>query len=142
MEASSYFFLGLAAEREACIAFRKSRLMLASNFLVGTFFSSSRLSLVSTGHPLKLKMDSRFGLRFRAAIPLQKIQHIEHESMIGVTDCAKPQSAAVWHLWSKLVNFSTGIEMRLRHSGHSNWNASMSIGSITIFCSAVTLPPR
>src|SRR5579859_3107470 len=44
MEATGYFFLGLD-EREACIAFRKSRLMLASNFLVGTFFSSSRFCL-------------------------------------------------------------------------------------------------
>jgi hypothetical protein len=50
MEANSYFDLALGAEREACIAFRKSLLMLASNFLVGTFFNSSRLA--STGELL------------------------------------------------------------------------------------------
>jgi hypothetical protein len=49
MEAKCYFGLGLAAEREACITFRKSRLMLASSFLVGTLFSSSRFSLASIG---------------------------------------------------------------------------------------------
>lgn len=49
MEASSYFFLGLAAEREACVAFRKSRLMLASNFLVGTRCNCSRFSFASNG---------------------------------------------------------------------------------------------
>ena len=38
-----YPFLGLAAEREACITFRKSLLMLASSFLVGTFFNSCSL---------------------------------------------------------------------------------------------------
>jgi len=52
MEAMAYGFLGLAAEREACIAFRKSRLMLASNFLVGTLFNSSRFSFASTGELL------------------------------------------------------------------------------------------
>jgi hypothetical protein len=49
MEATGHPFLSLAAEREARIAFRKSRLMLASNFLVGTLFNSSRFSLASIG---------------------------------------------------------------------------------------------
>jgi hypothetical protein len=52
MEATAYHFLGLAAEREACITFRKSRLMLASNFLVGTCFNASRFSFASTGELL------------------------------------------------------------------------------------------
>ncbi len=52
MEARPYRFLGLAAEREACITFRKSRLMLASNFLVGTLFNSSRFSFASNGELL------------------------------------------------------------------------------------------
>jgi len=53
MEATFHVFvLGLAAEREACIAFRKSRLMLASSFLVGTRFSSSRLVFSSIGGSL------------------------------------------------------------------------------------------
>ena len=52
MEANSYFFLGLPAEAVACIAFRKSFLMLASNFLVGTLFSSSLFSFASIGGSL------------------------------------------------------------------------------------------
>lgn len=47
MGAIVYAFLGLAAERDACIVFRKSRLMLASNFLVGIAFKASRFSLAS-----------------------------------------------------------------------------------------------
>ena len=47
MEAKCYFDLGLAADLTACICFRKSFLMLASNFLVGTRFSSSRFSFAS-----------------------------------------------------------------------------------------------
>jgi len=35
MEANGYRFLGLAADAEALSDLRKSRLMLASNFLVG-----------------------------------------------------------------------------------------------------------
>jgi hypothetical protein len=52
MEARPYGFLGLAAEREACNAFRKSRLMLANNFLVGTPFNASRFSFASNGELL------------------------------------------------------------------------------------------
>jgi len=52
MEANSYFFLGLAAEAVACIVFRKSLLMLASSFLVGTRFSSSRFVFASIGGSL------------------------------------------------------------------------------------------
>jgi hypothetical protein len=47
MEANHHRFLGLAADLEACITFRKSLLMLANSFLVGTFFSSCRFSLAS-----------------------------------------------------------------------------------------------
>jgi len=46
MGANGHPFFGLAAG-EACNAFRKSRLTLASNFLVGTFFNSSRLCFAS-----------------------------------------------------------------------------------------------
>jgi hypothetical protein len=52
MEANSYLFLGLAAEAEGRICLRKSLLMLASNFLVGTRFNSSRFSFASTGELL------------------------------------------------------------------------------------------
>ncbi len=52
MEANSYLFLGLAAEADACITFRKSRLMLASSFLVGTRFNSSRFVFASIGGSL------------------------------------------------------------------------------------------
>jgi hypothetical protein len=47
MEANCYFFLGLTGETEARKAPRKSRLMLASNFLVGTLLSSSRFCFAS-----------------------------------------------------------------------------------------------
>ena len=47
MEANGYFFLGLEADAEASKDFRKSRLMLASNFLVGIFFSASRFLFAS-----------------------------------------------------------------------------------------------
>ena len=47
MEANCYLFLGLRAEAEARKAPRKSRLMLASNFLVGTFFNSPRFCFAS-----------------------------------------------------------------------------------------------
>jgi hypothetical protein len=46
MEATGYFFLGLGFGAER-IAFLKSRLMLASNFLVGTRFNCSLFSFVS-----------------------------------------------------------------------------------------------
>jgi hypothetical protein len=49
MEANCHPFFGLEAEREACIAFRKSLLTLANSFLVGTFFNSSRCCLASIG---------------------------------------------------------------------------------------------
>jgi hypothetical protein len=47
MDANGYFFLGLAAAEDACNVLRKSCLMLASSFLVGTFFKSSRLCFAS-----------------------------------------------------------------------------------------------
>ncbi len=47
MEATGHLFLGLAAEADARNEFRKSRLMLASNFLVGTRFNSSRFCFAS-----------------------------------------------------------------------------------------------
>jgi len=47
MEANRHPFLGLDEEREACIAFRKSLLMLASSFLVGIRFNSSRFCFSS-----------------------------------------------------------------------------------------------
>jgi len=49
MEANYHPFFVLAEEREACIAFRKSRLMLASSFRVGIFLNASRFSFASTG---------------------------------------------------------------------------------------------
>jgi hypothetical protein len=52
MEANSYLDFGLEAERDAAIVLRKSRLMLASNFLVGTRFNSSRFSFASIGGSL------------------------------------------------------------------------------------------
>jgi hypothetical protein len=47
MEANCHPFFGLAAEADACNVLRKSRLMLASNFLVGTRFNSCRFCFAS-----------------------------------------------------------------------------------------------
>jgi len=69
MEANCHPFFGLAAEREACIAFRRSRLTLANNFLVGTFFSASRFSFASTQGPLA---DLEFYLYSQWCIDLRK----------------------------------------------------------------------
>lgn len=52
MEANRHPFFGLADEAVARIAFLKSFLMLASNFLVGTFFSASRFSVAFNGELL------------------------------------------------------------------------------------------
>lgn len=52
MEANCCYLLGLAADLVACIAFRKSLLMLASSFLVGTRFNSLRFSFASNGELL------------------------------------------------------------------------------------------
>ena len=52
MEANCYFGLDLAVALVACNCLRKSRLMLASSFLVGTRFSSSRFSFASNGELL------------------------------------------------------------------------------------------
>lgn len=49
MEANCYFGFGLDVALAACICFRKSFLMLASNFLVGTLLSSSRFCFASNG---------------------------------------------------------------------------------------------
>lgn len=47
MEANCHLFLYLAEEADARRVLRKSLLMLASSFLVGTFFNSSRFSFAS-----------------------------------------------------------------------------------------------
>jgi hypothetical protein len=52
MEANCHPFLGLAEEADGRSDRRKSRLMLASNFLVGTFFKASRFSFGSNGELL------------------------------------------------------------------------------------------
>ena len=52
MEANDHPFFGLEVLLEACITFRKSRLMLANSFRVGTFFNSSRFCFASKGELL------------------------------------------------------------------------------------------
>ena len=49
MEANCHPFLGLPERDADATAFRKSLLMLASNFLVGTFFSACRFSFAFNG---------------------------------------------------------------------------------------------
>jgi hypothetical protein len=52
MVANCHPFFGLEVERDARMAPRKSFLMLASSFLVGTFFNSSRFCFASIGGSL------------------------------------------------------------------------------------------
>jgi hypothetical protein len=52
MEANGHRFFGLAGDADARKAPRKSRLMLANSFLVGTFFNSSRFCFASNGELL------------------------------------------------------------------------------------------
>jgi hypothetical protein len=52
MEVNCHPFFGLEADREACIAFRKSLFTLANSFLVGTRFNSSRFCFSSIGGSL------------------------------------------------------------------------------------------
>jgi hypothetical protein len=52
MDIKCHPFLVLAADADGRNAFRKSRLMLASNFLVGTRFNSSRFAFASIGGSL------------------------------------------------------------------------------------------
>ena len=52
MVAKAHGFLGLGGTREACVALRKSLLMLANNFRVGTRFNSPRFSFASNGELL------------------------------------------------------------------------------------------
>ncbi len=47
MEANCHPFFSLAADADARKVLRKSFLMLANSFLVGTFFSASRFSFAS-----------------------------------------------------------------------------------------------
>ena len=57
MEANRYLDLGLDAALAACTCFRKSLLMLASNFLVGTRFSSSLFCFASIAKPPYFEFD-------------------------------------------------------------------------------------
>ncbi len=52
MKANRHPFFGLEVERDARKAPRKSLLMLANSFLVGTFFNSSRFCFSSNGGSL------------------------------------------------------------------------------------------
>jgi len=52
MEGKYYFGRDLRVDLATCNCLRKSRLMLASSFLVGTRFSSSRFAFASIGGSL------------------------------------------------------------------------------------------
>jgi hypothetical protein len=52
MASKSHPFLGLEADAVGRKAFRKSLLILASNFLVGTLFNASRFCFASIGGSL------------------------------------------------------------------------------------------
>jgi|SRR5579863_2234538 len=105
MEANSYFGLGLAADLAACICFRKSRLMLASNFLVGTLFSSLRFSFWSKTALLQLKTNFRFWLRFRTLKVFQHLQHVVDKLMIRTSQRSEPYHSAIRALLIQVVEF-------------------------------------
>jgi hypothetical protein len=52
MEANCHPFFGLDADADGRMDRRKSRLMLANSFRVGTFFNSSRFCFASIGGSL------------------------------------------------------------------------------------------
>jgi hypothetical protein len=52
MEANGHLFFGLAEDADGCNDRLKSRLMLASSFLVGIFLNSSRFCFASIGGSL------------------------------------------------------------------------------------------
>jgi len=93
MEANSYRFLGLAAEREACNCLRKSRLMLASNFLVGTRFNSSRFCFASKSNPRQLK--SQLYPRLRLTKAFQALQEAIGLPVAIAPNSGKPDLAAI-----------------------------------------------
>jgi len=100
MEAIAYVFLGLEALRVACICFRKSFLMLASNFLVGTLFSSSRFSLASTRvlrrgiDQLKTQLHVSW-LRCRMAKLFERSEQFMDEAIIRSANNLKPRLATI-----------------------------------------------
>src|SRR5690349_12001025 len=94
MEAKHYLGLDLGADLTARTCFRKSLLMLASNFLVGTFFSSSRFCFAS--NDLLLQSESELDSNIRH--PHEKFgafQHIVNQSIVRATYLAKPWVAAM-----------------------------------------------
>ena len=58
MEATAHGFFGLAVARVACNCFRKSRLMLANNRLVGIFFNSDLFSTGFFGFSMRILYDA------------------------------------------------------------------------------------
>jgi hypothetical protein len=98
MEANCHPFFGLEADADPSNDLRKSRLMLANSFRVGTFFSSSRFCFSSTKHPL----DFRFELKAKfhrvlwmAAIVLKAFQQFVNEKMVWAAYRSEPFLAAV-----------------------------------------------
>jgi len=89
MEANPYRFLGLEADREACNCLRKSRLMLASSFLVGTRFSCCRFSFssIAYGHPkAKLLLTGGNGL---IPLPIAAEPRVHFRIVCGATGTAR-----------------------------------------------------
>lgn len=110
MEAKSYFDLGLPAERVACITFRKSRFMLASSFLVGTRFSSSRFCFASTVELLSetLNLESHgYALRRMTLEPLNSIQQFVHLDIVRRSYCPEKWFATVRTLLRQGIVFSS-----------------------------------
>ncbi len=106
MEANSYFFLGLAAEAAARSDLRKSRLMLASNFLVGTRFSSSRFVFASIdGSLANLKSEINVQWCNQFSQPLEVIQKFIHKRLLRIafSPNREPRVAAIWAFGHKLL---------------------------------------
>jgi hypothetical protein len=106
MEAICHPFFSLAGEREACIAFRKSLLMLANSLLVGTFFSSSRFCFASIQGPfadLEFYGDVQRCNEF--SNPLEVVQKIVHQYVLRTPLRPKPSITAVRAGGSNHVKF-------------------------------------
>ncbi len=92
MKSRPHFFLGFA-ERAECNCLRKSRLMLASNFLVGTRFSSFRFSFGSI--VLQLKTNFQCWLLNLAAKISQVLQQLMQQDVTGSTLRLEPSLSAI-----------------------------------------------
>ena len=99
VEANCHPFFGLADEADALTAFRKSLLMLASNFLVGTAFNASLFFFASTVHILHeigIQLQAQLNRVLRVLLViLDAVQQFMHKHMVWTANCPEPSFATV-----------------------------------------------